>query len=555
MKLLFCFAICMLTLGAVYAQGAANNWYFGDNAGLNFTTSPPTAIQNGRLNTLEGCATISNEQGNLLFYTDGSTVYNKDHQIMENGQGLYGNASSTQSAIIIPQPENDSVYYIFTIDSPNDVGAYNGLNYSIVDFSTNPLGEVTLKNRHLLNYSSEKLSAVIQGCDSESVWMVTFSSFNPIYTPENFQVLNTFYAYEITPNGVNTVPVKSQLNMFITDLRGNLKFSPDGSKIAAANLSSPLYLMDFNSLTGVVSNPKTINIFEGDKFAYGVEFSPDNRYLYVDSSNDLPPEVPASSNSSTLSQFDLESANIAVSQVVLHQANYYRGSLQLGPDGKIYRALSRHYQEGIPYLGVIENPNEAGTASTYIDQAINLGSGLSYQGLPPFNQSLFNTIDIIKNNESTSQLNLCEGETYTLKYDIITGATYSWYLNDVKISGETSQKLNIKQDPGRSLPYTDKYELYLNLNDGSTCEKIGLADVTYNPYPKAPDSIPTLTQCEDSDTADGYSIFNLDEILPDLTGGNKTLQVTYFETEADAQNQTNSVEPFGYANKQPQDTL
>jgi hypothetical protein len=60
-------------------------------------------------------------KGNYFFYTDGSYVYNKNHQIMSNGYGLLG--SSTQSAIIVPKPRNPYVYYIFTVDEPNELNA------------------------------------------------------------------------------------------------------------------------------------------------------------------------------------------------------------------------------------------------------------------------------------------------------------------------------------------------------------------------------------------------------------------------------------------------
>jgi len=88
----------------VKAQGEANNWYFGYNAGLTFSSNPPSALLDGQLNTAEGCATISDAQGNLLFYTDGMKVYNKNHQVMPNGTGLLGHNSGTQSGVIVPKP-------------------------------------------------------------------------------------------------------------------------------------------------------------------------------------------------------------------------------------------------------------------------------------------------------------------------------------------------------------------------------------------------------------------------------------------------------------------
>ena len=97
----------------------------------------------------------------------------------------------------------------------------------------------------------------------------------------------------------------------------------------------------------------------------------------------------------------------------------------------------------------IEDPNEKGLAANYIDRAIPLAPGtVSFQGLPPFNQSLFNTVDVIQNDLSTSRLSLCADDTYTLKYDLIPGATYQWYRNEVIMPSETSNELNISRPAG-----------------------------------------------------------------------------------------------------------
>src|SRR5690606_29191499 len=99
---------------------------------LDFMTSPPTPLNNSAMNTHEGCASIADGTGNLLFYTDGITVYNAAHTTMSNGTGLYGDFSSAQSAIIIRQPGSSSIYYIFTMAV---VRSTTGLCYSIVDMS------------------------------------------------------------------------------------------------------------------------------------------------------------------------------------------------------------------------------------------------------------------------------------------------------------------------------------------------------------------------------------------------------------------------------------
>src|SRR5437764_1215512 len=110
--LIYLFLICT----ASFAQKEANNWYFGRNAGVTFNGGAPVAVTNGQLNTLEGCASISDANGNLLFYTDGIKVWNKNHVVMTNGTGLRGDPSSTQSGIIVPKPGSSTIYYIFTVD-------------------------------------------------------------------------------------------------------------------------------------------------------------------------------------------------------------------------------------------------------------------------------------------------------------------------------------------------------------------------------------------------------------------------------------------------------
>jgi len=142
------FVFTFLTL-SLSAQNQANIWYFGHNAGLDFNGGDPVALNDGALFTDEGVATISDYNGNLLFYTDGKVVWNKNHQIMPNGTGLLGHASSTQSAVIVPQPSNSDLYYIFTVDYTASSG---GMAYSVVDMDLeNGLGNVSnVKNVPLI---------------------------------------------------------------------------------------------------------------------------------------------------------------------------------------------------------------------------------------------------------------------------------------------------------------------------------------------------------------------------------------------------------------------
>ena len=87
---------------------------------------------------------------------------------MTNGTGLFGDPSSTQSAIIVPKPGDDDIYYIFTVDDHGFNEAHLGLNYSEVNMSLNGgLGVVTSKNVNLLPECSEKITAVLKDCVSQ----------------------------------------------------------------------------------------------------------------------------------------------------------------------------------------------------------------------------------------------------------------------------------------------------------------------------------------------------------------------------------------------------
>ena len=268
-------ALCHFT---AFAQAEASKWYFGTNAGIDFSSGGPIVLTDGQLSTDEGCATISENNGDLLFYTDGITVWDRQHNIMPNGTGLTGDSSSTQSAIIVPKPGNTTTYYIFTVD---DLAGPNGLRYSEVDMTLNGgNGDITNQKNIELNASTtEKISAV-KHANGIDFWVVTHDWNN-----------NNFLSYRVTAAGVNMTPVTSSVGEIHgdngLDSKGYMKISPDASRLALASWSgnSVVEIFDFNNSSGVVSNP----ILIGNGFfssgpasgAYGVEFSPDSDLLYV----------------------------------------------------------------------------------------------------------------------------------------------------------------------------------------------------------------------------------------------------------------------------------
>src|SRR5690606_15423563 len=137
-----------------------------------------------------------------------------------------------------------------------------------------------------------------------------------------------------------------------------------------------------------------------------------------------------------------------------------------------------------------------------------------------------------------TELKLCDGETHTLGYDNIPGATYTWYKNDILMPGQTSPTLNISQETGIPLPQSVVYSLEVDLNDGS-CPLKGVANVEFFPYPQVADT--TYVQCALDDSMGAY--FNLNQIAPQLiTAGEVTdFDFSFYHNLNDAQNGTNEI--------------
>ena len=374
----------LLTSTLSFAQKEANIWYFGGYAGIDFNSGTPVALTDGALFTAEGCASISDNGGNLLFYTNGDSVWNKNHVPMPNGFGLMGHTSATQTALIVSKPGSTNIYYIFTVPAQVDQFGKVGFWYSTVDMTLDGgLGDITNKNTFLHHPVAEKLTAVrhANGCD---IWIIVHE-WNS----------NRFLAYLVDSAGVNASPVISNAgsnHMGNGDLlfpnpgsTGQLKASPDGSRLALAFLptvTGRVEIFDFDNATGVISNPLSV---DGGKGVYGVEFSPDGTKLYV-----------SRPFAGKIDQYNLLSGSavdIINSRTVIGASKAMPGSLQLGPDGKIYCAItitqSLNNLTGSPYIGAINNPDALGTACNYTDSAVFLNGKVSVLGLPTFMQSYF----------------------------------------------------------------------------------------------------------------------------------------------------------------------
>lgn len=533
MRLVLCVSLFLFTIG-LSAQREAANWYFGNNAGLDFNSGSPTILDDGQLDTLEGCESFSDADGNLLFYTDGKTVWNRFHQIMNNGEGLKGSFSTTQSALVVPNPDQPNIYYIFT---PDDVLAYglglngesNGFNYSVIDMSLDGgRGSIIMKNVDLLDHAAENVTAVLN-FDTNEYWVVT-------------HYMDSIYSYRVDGSGVATSPVISNIGPALDDFRnyrGAIKISPDGTKLSIAHtiiepeFKGAVYLYDFDVATGSVSNPLLLST---DRLYYGVEFSSNSTKLYASGLLLTVDGQEIGTGAVEIVQFDLKVSTIIGSLYVA--SSYERllpgtisGALQIGIDKKIYHSLPN------AKLSVIRTPNLEGINCDFRAYSIDLGDASASYGLPPFIQSFFETIVTIEN--------FCESDSTSFTIDDTANIqSVQWNFGDPN-SG--SNNLSSAIDPTHVFSSPGIYTVTMNVNylNGSSrgfTEFVEIAEV-----PQVNNSV-ELIQCDIDDSDDGLSLFNLNEANALFNNGNENIKGFFFATLTDAVGNKNHLEAGAYAN-------
>ncbi len=364
---------------AQYNRPENRIWAMGNTIGLDFSSGAPVPFRSSLSNATEGSATVSDANGNLLFYTNGATVWNRIGNTMPRGINFTGaggtfTISTTQGAVIVPIPDSAGKYYIFSLSSVSNCKLY----CSKIDMSLDGgMGDIDtsfyLHKTRIDSNLTEKMIAVA-GCNN-NIWLLVHSDTGTL-----------FKAYEITSAGINLNPVISYAGQYPAAYyrQGVMKISPDRQRLMTCNFraSGPtdagLEVYDFNFSTGVVSNARLVDTFS----YYGGTFSPDNSKLYA--------QTTAVMNEGTVFQFDLDDPLPISCKFLLGPSGQY-ADMRLGPDGKIYFGALAAGQgwSNYMYMGRINAPNNLGTACDFQDTvtALRLATtagtvGALTQGLP-----------------------------------------------------------------------------------------------------------------------------------------------------------------------------
>lgn len=374
----------------------AEVWYFGEKAGIDFRSGTAFPLTDENVMTAnKSSATICDSLGNLLCFTDGRMVWDRNFGFMPEATVLYGSRDVNQPCIIIPMPGNPDINYVFTLDKLNfnadNTYTTKGLSYSLIDMSLRGgLGDgSTTLNVPLLSPVCQKITAVSH-YDNSGTWVIVHEWDS-----------DAFHAFLVDGNGLQN-PVVSHSGSVHGgtsqqyNYEGYMKASPNGKKIALVITGDKkIELFDFDNKTGRVSNGKTYTATDAGVNPIGIEFSSDSKKLYttlVQRGGSGPPASP-----SMVYQFDISGGNLVNPLLVGSSANARIFAMQLAPDGRIYISRTVNLASKIDSLDVIYNPTRPGTACNFNrlshlpDSRFSLTPGrYGIYSLPNFNQSYFN---------------------------------------------------------------------------------------------------------------------------------------------------------------------
>ena len=377
------FVFFILSPFIIFSQGEFDQWRFGNYSGLDFNFNPPVSISGSAMYTPSCPASVSDSLGNLLFYSYGGTIWNKNNQIMQNGSGLYGVWFNDQSVFSISSLSDPNVYFLFYLgDFLFPPMTSPGLFYAIIDMELDGgLGGVVNGTKNI----------PVPGGENAVNWMSATRHRNckDIWLIVRTIIPDAYLAYKISSLGIDTIPVVSQsiVNTTMTNTyAGTIKITRDGSKLITCYINDTITeFCYFNNETGEVSPSFTFHTGYRNTFYInnGNEFSIDSRFVYCNAlwPFGIVPTIPKS----LLIQYDAtlnDSLQFIQSGIIIDSAfNNTYTVLQLGPDNKIYTPLWQ-----VDSLGVINNPEIAGSGCNFQKNAIFLNGNVCTYGLPQFLQ-------------------------------------------------------------------------------------------------------------------------------------------------------------------------
>lgn len=464
--------LVIFTPSLIYAQKEATVWPVGMGKQINFQSgSFEFSDFPGNRNAK---ATICDKNGNLVLYTDGRTVWNKFHEVVNNGEKLISDELfQPEKPIFVPYPKKDGWYILFYGEDDYKIiqGKYNNALYyaEINANANNGKGEV-VRQKVKIHDNFHSGPTIAGYCENSYYWLVNDRNDNTIIE----KGIDRIYSYRIDENGVNHTPVISEdIGMGSSS---QYRFSPNGDKLFFhyGGNSSPHAITDFNFKTGKLYNNRLLNL----DLNWAREFSPDSHLFYYFAGSHLLQLDARLTNYNNIFQ----TIDTIYTFLQTEDVPYPGHDLRLAPDGKIYiiytEAVTKKFK-----LGRINKPNLKGLACEPELDLMNID--FSDLRFPDFVTSFFRDKNPVIMDEvfpnAGPDIVMCSNSKITLGKGEEAEAFYQW-TPEVHITDPFSLQTLFSPQVFYDSP---KYNNYiLRATDGNCWVNFDTTHVIVNPVPK-----------------------------------------------------------------------
>ena len=362
---------CATTSRNPFEWPGHRHWYIAPNlfsgATIDMSTMAVTSRGNafGPVRSYEGVTAASDDAGNLLFYSNGRSVWTGGAGgpatetyagLLEGNEGGINNGSASQGVITVRHPLDPDRYWIITTDDA--LSGTNGMNAFSFDAAGNNLSGPTRLGAFR---TSEGITATLHE-NGVDVWVTCLASGT-----------GEFHSFLLECDGFNDPAVVSSVGPTVASNRerGGLAFSWNGEYLAQAHPNfwpdgdKIVSIYRFNKETGVIYDAKNVSGTWGSP--YDVSWSPDNSRVYV------------SMQSGQLHYLDITSWDATTINGTWTSTGVSTAfaAMEVGPDGSMYLS---HGVAGGGFLRKVNGDLNSGTSFSTSNVAGT--AGMSHLGLP-----------------------------------------------------------------------------------------------------------------------------------------------------------------------------
>lgn len=348
---------------------------YGTNI-FSFKTSPPSITRHRIALSLWDCVvSMCDTNGNLLFYSNGSKIFNGNHELIENADslnynieynqwgdaGYYSlqhNSEQLETMICFRSLTNRNQYYILALyftDYTNLPYRNTKIHYSLLDMSlNNGKGKLIQKEIKIDTGLYVPSIAATKHSDGKRWWILIpkVSATSNCYA----KLLLDSTGFHIQSDECIGWNIDTPL---MIRYHYSAVFSHDGKRFAFMTNSKGLEVYEFNRCTGTLFNRKSISYpftppYKSNEGVASMCFSPNNKFLYGGSGDRI---FQFDVTATILSDSMIKVADVDTTPIGIFPYISFAAA-RLAPNGKIYFST----ESSINLMHTIHNPDLKGIA-------------------------------------------------------------------------------------------------------------------------------------------------------------------------------------------------